>query len=279
MLSAIAPIVGGLLSSSAASSAAERSAQAQIEAAKIAAEAAKFKPYSVTTGFGTSYFDQDAQTATYELTPEMKAFRDFYYGQAQKVQEQLDTFDPVERARQVVAEQQALLAPERQAQDIAQRQRQLASGRIGVGVTPASLGAGMMGGAINPQAYATALARAKADAEAAQLARELGQSELDTLISRAGGLFQTGAGIEQLGAGALDLGATFGGAESTAGATMAKALLSGGLSAAETRLAGDVGQAEFIKKLSEQFGGLFADSSFDNWMKNQWSGITDFTYG
>lgn len=270
MLSAIAPIIGGLLSAGAASSAAETSAQAQIEAAKIAAEAAKFKPYSVTTGFGTGYFDQDAQTATYELSPEMKAFRDFYYGKAQEVQEQLATFDPVERARQVVAEQQALLAPEREAQDIAQRQRQLASGRIGLGVSPAALGAGMMGGAVNPQAYATALARARADAEAAQLARELGQAELDTLISRAGGLFQTGAGIEQLGAGALDLGAAFGGRESAAGANVAQALLEGGMKAAETRLASDVGQADFIKKLAEQFGGLFADKKTDYDYLGKW---------
>lgn len=267
---ALLKIAGSLLSSGSAASSAERAANAQVEAAKIAAEAAKFKPYSVTTGFGTGYFDQDAQTATYELSPEMKAFRDFYYGKAQEVQEQLDTFDPVERARQVVAEQQALLAPERKAQDIAQRQRQLASGRIGLGVTPASLGAGMMGGSVNPQAYATALARAKADAEAAQLARELGQSELDTLISRAGGLFQTGAGIEQLGAGALDLGAVFGGREAAAGANVAQALLEGGMKAAETRLASDVGQAEFIKTLSEQFGGLFADKKSDYDYLGQW---------
>jgi len=40
----------GLLGSRSSSKAAEQAAAAQLEAAKIAADAAAFKPYSVTTG-------------------------------------------------------------------------------------------------------------------------------------------------------------------------------------------------------------------------------------
>lgn len=65
----------------AAKEAAQAQANAQLEAAKIAADAAKFRPVGVTTGFGSSKFGFDPTTgyltsAGYELTPEMKAQQD-----------------------------------------------------------------------------------------------------------------------------------------------------------------------------------------------------------
>ena len=74
---------GSLLGGMMASDAASRSADAQVRAAEIAAEAAKFKPYAVTTGFGRGFFDEAAQTAGYELDPRLQAARDFYYQQAE----------------------------------------------------------------------------------------------------------------------------------------------------------------------------------------------------
>jgi hypothetical protein len=59
-------------------------AQAQIEAAKIAAEAARFKPVGVTTRFGQSNFRFDDKgnlvSAGYTLSPEMKAQQDAIMG-------------------------------------------------------------------------------------------------------------------------------------------------------------------------------------------------------
>ena len=248
-----------LLGSSMAADSARRSADAQVEAARIAAEAAKFRPYAVTTGFGRSFFDEGAQTAGYELDPQLAEFRDFYYGQARQAQEQLAGMSPQEMAAQVLAEQQGLLAPTRRAEDIALRQQQLQRGRIGLGVAPEALGAGMMGGAVNPEQYAQNLARARADAEMAAAAREYGQAEVDRLIGRSSGLFQTGAGIEQLGMGALEAGAAIGGRASTAGAAQGQALLSGGQNAANLRLAGGLGAAQAVQRAGQQFGGLFAN--------------------
>jgi len=117
----------------------------------------------------------------------------------------------------------------------------------------------MMGGAINPEQYSQNLARARADAEMAAAAREYGQAEIDRLIGRGTGLFQTGAGIEQLGMTPLEAGAAIGGRASTAGAAQAQALLSGGQQAANLRLAGGLGAAQAIQQAGKQFGGLFSN--------------------
>ena len=82
---AAATVVGGAMSADAAKSAANTSADAQRYAADQAANAAKFRPYGVTTGFGSSNFGTDANgnpTASYTLTPEMQAIRDRTIAQA-----------------------------------------------------------------------------------------------------------------------------------------------------------------------------------------------------
>lgn len=66
----------GLFGQREASDAAGDAAQAQVTAAAIAAEAGKFKPYGVTTGFGSSWFDPEAGTAGYDLDPALAAYRD-----------------------------------------------------------------------------------------------------------------------------------------------------------------------------------------------------------
>lgn len=80
LIPAGASLLGGLFSGNAAKSAASTQANAQLEAARVAADAAKFRPVGVTTAFGTSQFGKDAQgnvtSAGYTLSPEMAAQRD-----------------------------------------------------------------------------------------------------------------------------------------------------------------------------------------------------------
>lgn len=68
---------GSYLSGRSAQQAAQTSADAQVQAARIAADAAKFRPVGITTNFGSSQFGYDANgnlvSAGYTLTPEMKA--------------------------------------------------------------------------------------------------------------------------------------------------------------------------------------------------------------
>ena len=258
----IEAIIGGglgLLGAMGQADAQRRSADAQVEAARIAAEAAKFKPYAVTTGFGRGFFDEAAQTAGYELDPRLAAARDFYYQQAELGRQRAAELDPQAYAAEVLAEQQGLLAPQRRAEDIALRQQQLQRGRIGLGVSPEALGAGMMGGAINPEQYAQNLARAQVDAELAAASREAGIAERARRLEEAGGLFQTGVGIEELGMKPLEMGAQYGGKAATAGAQVGGLLSEGLRGAAQTRLAGGLGTAQAIQRAGQQFGGMFAN--------------------
>ena len=52
-------LIGGLMSSNATRDAAQTSADAQLESARLAAEAQKFRPVGVTTRFGSSNFQFD----------------------------------------------------------------------------------------------------------------------------------------------------------------------------------------------------------------------------
>jgi hypothetical protein len=217
--------------------AANIAANAQIETGKIAAEAARFRPYSITTGFGSSSFDTAKDTGTYTLDPRLAAFRDQYYGGAQDVLNQQQGFDPLEMARQVYGEQQGLMQPGRQAEDVALRQAMLSSGRIGLGVSGGAAGAGA-DGMLNPEQFSLDRARALADAQLAANSRDYGQQYLDTLISRGQGLLTYGTGLESLGMGSMTAGLEAGAKSAQSQANQAQALLSSGNAAAQSRLSG-----------------------------------------
>ena len=256
---AAAPYVGAateLYGYNQARNAARDSAAAQMQAGQAAAQAAEFKPYAVTTGMGSSWFNRDNQTAGYELSPVFEAFRDRNLGMSAGVYDQLGAADPQQAAAQYLAEQQGLIAPQRMAEDIALRNQQLGRGRIGMGLSSEAAGAGM-GGMVNPEQFSMQRARAMADAQMAAQAREQGQADIDRLIGRAGGLFQTGSGIEQLGMLPLEMGANLGGRQSQAGSGVAQSLLAGGQGAANANLAAGLARAQMAQGLGSAFGGLF----------------------
>ena len=72
-------LLGSSMMADANRSAGEQSAQSQLEAARIAADAARFRPVGVTTGFGASQFGFDPSgnliSAGYTLSPELQAQR------------------------------------------------------------------------------------------------------------------------------------------------------------------------------------------------------------
>ena len=170
--------IGGLIQGQAATGAAQTQADAQIRAAQIAADAAKFKPVGVTTGFGSSQFGFDANgnlnSAGYNLTPEMKAQRDALIGQStgllaqaggaqaatapmgQAAQTMMGLGQgylgstPQEQAQKYLNDQLGLLSPQR-ASDMAKLQAEMqAQGRGGF-----AIGGGVNGqGAANPQLQA-----------------------------------------------------------------------------------------------------------------------------
>ena len=79
-------VASSLLSGQSARSAASTSADAQLRAAQMAADAARFRPVGVTTRFGTSQFQFSPEGyvsgAGYTVSPELKAYQDRLMGLA-----------------------------------------------------------------------------------------------------------------------------------------------------------------------------------------------------
>jgi len=59
-ITAGASLLGGLIQGNAAKSAAKTQANAQLKAAQLAADEARFRPVGITTRFGQSQFQTDA---------------------------------------------------------------------------------------------------------------------------------------------------------------------------------------------------------------------------
>lgn len=251
-----AAVIGStLLSSNAASKAADRAAAASQAAGAQAAAAAEFKPYGVTTGFGTSYFNPETQQAGYQLDPVLEAFRNSMYAGAGEFMGQVQS-DPQLAAQNYYNQQQALMAGGRGAEDIALRQQQLQRGRIGLGLSGEALGAGPGTGYVNPQQYQQQLARSLADQQLAAQSTQMAQADIDRAINRATGLFQTGAGIEEMGLRPLTIGADIGSRQAVSGGQQAQALLAGGQGAAQAGLAGGIAQANMFGNLGRSLAGL-----------------------
>lgn len=241
----------GLLGSSMQADAAQGAAQSNVEAARIAAEAQKFRPVGVTTRFGTSQFTTDDKgnvvSAGYNVAPDIAAMRDRLFSQAggqgfqtaeqaQMAQQGLFNLgnqylaqSPEAAAQQWMQSQQALLAPSRQQAQAGLTQNLFNTGRGGVAVAQ---GGGM--GAANPEQQALLNAQALQDLQLASQAQQQGRAQTQF----GAGLFGTGIDLatagynplktqfglgqtmEQAGQGALDLGVNIGG-RATQGATNA----------------------------------------------------------
>lgn len=262
-----ASLLGGAMAGSSAEDAARTSAAAQTEAARIAAEAQKFRPVGVTTAFGGSQFGFSPEgylsSAGYTLSPELARQRDLFLSQAGTqglgLAEQAGTAgqglfnlgqgylaqSPEAAAQQWMASQQAALAPgqERQLAGIRNQQQQLGRAGLSVGATTAG---GM--GASNPelQAYYNSLAQTNLGlaGQAQQQGREQTQFGQGLLTGGLGltsagydpykTMFGLGQSLESAGQGALDIGSALGGRAATAGANVGQTLLQGGMGAART---------------------------------------------
>jgi hypothetical protein len=216
-----ASVVGGYLQGESARKAANTSAAAQLEAARIAADAAKFRPVGVTTRFGASQFEMSPegylQSARYTVSPELQQYQDQLQALSQQqiqqglmapqqyaplqgaagglfsLGQQYLAQTPEQAAQKYMEQQQNLLAPSRERQ-YAQLQNQLfQTGRGGLSVGGTGLRpSGTQGlGASNPEMEAYYNALAQQDAQLAAQAQEAGQRQ----TAFGAGLFGQGAGL------------------------------------------------------------------------------------
>jgi len=228
LITAGASIVGGLLGGRSARKAAQTQADAQIKAAQIAADEARFRPVGVTTRFGSSNFTTDPATgrvtgAGYTLDPRMKAMQDQFLGLAEtgltdaagararfaplggaaeglfSLGQQYLAESPEQAAQKYILGRQNLLAPSRERQLAGLRTNLFNTGREGLsvgatGVRPGG-GEGLRASSPEMEAYYNSLAQ-----QDAQLATEGMQAGMDQTRFGAG-LFATGGNLLTQGYG------------------------------------------------------------------------------
>lgn len=252
VISAGGNLLGGYLQGEAAKDAASTSANAQLEAARIAAEAQKFRPVGVTTRFGSSNFQFDDQGyltgAGYTPSGDLLNYQNFLAGQAPQAQQDVAGLlslgrgylgeDPNAVRQRYMSQQQALLAPENEQVLAGIRNKLFQTGRGGLATGATE--AGNMA-ATNPEMAAYYNALAKQNAQLAAGAEQAVQQQIgfgQGLLSSAYSPLQTNVGLqsefEKLAMTPLQVGAELGGRSATAGANVGQSLLSGGMSAAKT---------------------------------------------
>jgi hypothetical protein len=212
-------LLGGAMQGRSARDAANTSADAQLRAAQIAAEAARFRPVGITTRYGSSNFKTDAQGnligAGYNVSPELQAYQNRLQAltggaltQAEQAQQQYAPLQqsaqglfglgqqylaqsPQEVAAKYMAQQQDLLAPSRE-RSMAQLQNQLyqqGRGGLSVGATSARPSGAAGFGAASPEMEAYYNAMAQQDAQLAANAQQAGQQN----VAFGAGLFGSGS--------------------------------------------------------------------------------------
>ena len=289
-------LLGGIIGGNAAEDAAQTSANAQLEAARIAAEAQKFRPVGVTTRFGSSNFQMSPEGyvtgAGYDVSPEVAAMRDRLLSQAggagmqtgeqaQAAQQQLFGLgqqylaqSPQEAAQQWMQSQQALLQPGRQQAQAGLTQNLFNTGRGGVAV---SQGGAM--GAANPEQQALLNAQMTQDMQLAAQAQEQGRAQ----TTFGAGLFGTGLNLatagynpaktqfglaqdlESAGQNALTLGTNLGGLQTQAGTNVANTLFQGSTNAANAMQAANA-YSPFGTALTAAAGNKQFTQGLSNWM-------------
>jgi hypothetical protein len=203
-VSAVTGLAGGLISGGKAADAAKGQAEALRAAADRASAMAQFRPMGMTTAFGSSQFADDG-TGSYKLSPELQAIQQRLFGQAgqydptqvaQAAQplyggaaglfnlgQQYLGQTPQEVSAKYMADQQALLAPSREAGMSRVLNANFGRGTGGLGVQT-----GTGSAPANPlaQAYFNQIGQ-----QDLQLASQADQAAMDR-IKFGGGLFSGG---------------------------------------------------------------------------------------
>ena len=271
--------------------AAQTSANAQLAAAQLAADTAKFRPVGITSRFGTSQFgfspSGDLTSAEYTLSPELQGYQNLL-SQATK-QSIGDTQGLLSLGRGYLAEspeavrqrymeqQQGLLAPGNEQALAGIRNRLFQTGRGGL-ATGATEAGGMA--ATNPEMAAYYNSLANQQRQIAAGAEQAAQQQTNYglgLLSSAYSPFQTALGlqgtVENLGQNALTLGSELGGRALTGSQTAANALYQGGVGAANTMFKANTLSpfASAMSGLGKSSIGQAADQAVIDYAKGLWN--------
>lgn len=217
-IGAVMSFIGAQSQADAMESAANTSAAAQRESARLAADAARFRPVGITSRFGTSNFQMSPEGyltgAGYNLSPDIKAYQDRLMGLTERGLGQAEAGEarlrpnigaaeslfslgsqylqqtPEQTAQKYIESQYNLLAPSRERSLAGLRNQEFQRGRLGlsVGATGERPNGGMGLSATNPEMEAYYNALAQQDLQLAQQAEQAGQQR----TAFGTGLFGTG---------------------------------------------------------------------------------------
>ena len=206
-----------------------------------------FKPYTLTSGFGATQYEP---TGTYQS----QLASPFYNAQiaalsgATNLLGDLAGFNPQARQADIYQQQSALLQPEFQAQNIAMQEQMFGSGRLGLKLAGAGVGAGS-GGAVSPDAYGLARAQQQTLADLAVKSREQALQEGATLADMSTALLAQGIGIAELEATLIKLGVDAESARAAAAAAAGQVGTGGYQTMAQAGMAQD-------RAMGSLFGGI-----------------------
>jgi hypothetical protein len=297
LLGAGASLLGGFMQGESNKSAANTQANAQLESARIAADAARFRPVGVTTAFGKSNFGTDAAgnltSAGYTLSPEMAAQRDAFLARAggsgmdmiqQGQQAGQGLFNlgqgylatsPEQAAQSWMQKQQQLLAPSNDMAYARMQQNLQNTGRGGLSVAQ-----GGSLGAANPEAQAYYNALAQQNAGLATQAQAEGRAQTSfgqgllgsgiDLTSQAYNPYKTQFGLaqslESAGANSLSMGSELGGRAAQYGGNAGNTLYQGGMAAANT-----MGAANKQNPWADAIGGALGNQQLMSGVANMFN--------
>lgn len=231
-----------------------------------AARMAEFDGYGITSGYGTTTFDKDTKTATYELDPRLAAQQGSYYDLSSEVLNNLNV-NPDEYASQLFNRRQGLLEPTREAERTRLRQNALNSGRIGLGLSGAAVGAGAGTGYLNPEQYNLNTAYAIADATASAQAYEDARKAIAQDVALGTGLFTSGMNIDKALLDQLALGADIGNMASQAGGRGASLYADAMKESNQYGLDRDLGAANLLERAARSVGTKDSGSIWtDDWI-------------
>ena len=175
-----------------------------IKEAARRAESAYFKPYTVTTGTGTTSYGNDGFNVS--LSPEYQKLLGTSLGGAQGLFDQFASFDPSARAGEIFGEQSALLQPEFQRQATELQSTLFGRGTLGKKLAGESVGLGRGAGMVQADALGLGQAQQQTLANLAAQSRNQAFGEQAQLGQMATGALQSALGISNLEQSLMGMG-------------------------------------------------------------------------
>jgi hypothetical protein len=242
--------MGSLVSSLFGMDSGTKQARAGIEAGERYAKDVFFKPWTMTSLLGGATYDTDTNKYGVTIDPRLMGITDLSLEGAQRLYTDLANFDVQQRAKTLFGEQKALLDPVLLQQQIQGQERQYGTGRLGLKLAGAGLGASTGTGQVNPDAFGLAAAQSQMLGQLAVGSREQALAEQGTLAQLASGMMGTAMGVEDLAQKLINVGVDRESARSAAAAAAGQIGTGGYNMATQAAMNQDTAMGSF-------WGGLF----------------------